>query len=214
VFAKLSLVRKGPNSLDIWSKSSLFVQSLGSGLTSTVKQELEDARRQLRAALRAQSASDKRQEVLETELAIARDEYRIVSNERRELHDAFEKSMERKRALCGIAPQPDPEATKTNDKLATWRDDATSHFATLTPRQRQIMNRVLAGQPSKNIAADLGICQRTVENHRALIMKKTGAQSLPALVILALTVSWNGAGELVDKNGTEAATPVASIRTG
>ena len=51
------------------------------------------------------------------------------------------------------------------------------------------MERVLAGQPSKNIAADLGISQRTVENHRAAIMKRTGSKSLPALARLALLAS-------------------------
>ena len=48
------------------------------------------------------------------------------------------------------------------------------------------MDLVLAGHPSKNIAADLGISQRTVENHRASIMKKTGSKSIPALIRLAL----------------------------
>ena len=45
----------------------------------------------------------------------------------------------------------------------------------LTPRQREIMDMVLAGHPNKNIAANLGISQRTVENHRALIMKNYAA---------------------------------------
>ncbi len=56
----------------------------------------------------------------------------------------------------------------------------------LTPRQRQVMDLVLAGHPSKNIAADLKISQRTVENHRAAIMRRTGATSLPALARMAL----------------------------
>ncbi len=59
-------------------------------------------------------------------------------------------------------------------------------IANLTPRQRHIMDLVVAGHPSKNIAADLGLSQRTVENHRAAIMKKTGSTSLPALGRLAL----------------------------
>jgi two-component system CheB/CheR fusion protein len=70
-----------------------------------------------------------------------------------------------------------------------WQADAAAQMAGLTPRQREIMDRVLAGQPSKIIAADLGISQRTVENHRASIMTKTGTRSLPALARLALAAA-------------------------
>jgi hypothetical protein len=48
------------------------------------------------------------------------------------------------------------------------------------------MERVVAGQPSKNIAADLGISRRTVENHRAEIMKRTGTKCLAALARLSM----------------------------
>jgi two-component system CheB/CheR fusion protein len=78
------------------------------------------------------------------------------------------------------------EQSRDSDKSLAWREMAANHIAALTPRQRQIMDLVLAGHPSKNIAADLGISQRTVETHRASIMKKTGAKSLPALARLAL----------------------------
>lgn len=78
------------------------------------------------------------------------------------------------------------EQSRNSGRRLAWRDDAARHVAELSPRQRQIMQMVLAGHPSKNIAADLGISQRTVENHRAAIMKKTGAKSLPALARLAL----------------------------
>lgn len=69
------------------------------------------------------------------------------------------------------------------------REAAESLVAGLTSRQREIMAMVLAGQPSKNIAADLGISQRTVENHRAEIMRRTGSKSLPALARLAVSAS-------------------------
>jgi two-component system CheB/CheR fusion protein len=72
---------------------------------------------------------------------------------------------------------------------AAWREAAAQHLAGLTERQREIMHLVLAGQPNKNIAADLGISQRTVENHRAAIMQKTGAGSLPALARLAFAAT-------------------------
>ena len=74
-------------------------------------------------------------------------------------------------------------------KPSQSRDAAVTSVASLTARQRQIMDLVLAGYPSKNIAADLGISQRTVDNHRAAIMKKTGSKSLPALIRLAIAAA-------------------------
>jgi two-component system, chemotaxis family, CheB/CheR fusion protein len=68
-------------------------------------------------------------------------------------------------------------------------DAAAARVSSLTARQKQIMGLVLAGHPSKNIAADLGISQRTVENHRAAIMRKTGSNSLPDLVRTALAAA-------------------------
>jgi DNA-binding NarL/FixJ family response regulator len=62
----------------------------------------------------------------------------------------------------------------------------------LTPRQRQVMALVLAGWPSKNIAADLAISQRTVENHRAAIMRRTGATSIPALARIVIGAAQSG----------------------
>jgi FixJ family two-component response regulator len=56
----------------------------------------------------------------------------------------------------------------------------------LTQRQNKILGLVLAGHPSRNIAADLGISRRTVESHRAAIRHRTGATSLPALARLAI----------------------------
>ena len=55
--------------------------------------------------------------------------------------------------------------------------------------RKQGFDLVLAGHPSKNIAADLGISQRTVENHRHAIMARTGCKSLPALARLALAAA-------------------------
>ncbi len=83
------------------------------------------------------------------------------------------------------------ERAGDGSKLAAWHMDAAQHIAGLTTRQRQVMTMVLAGHPSKNIAADLGISQRTVEHHRAAIMRRTGARSIPALARIAMLADWN-----------------------
>ncbi len=81
------------------------------------------------------------------------------------------------------------EQSSDAGKRSAVRQAAHQHMASLTVRQREIMQMVLAGHPSKNIAADLHISQRTVENHRASIMKRTGSKSLPDLARLALAAA-------------------------
>ncbi len=105
------------------------------------------------------------------------------------LREALAREEALRRELAEVIRQQDG----TSRKLFAWRGDAATRVASLSPQQRKIMDLVLAGQPSKNIAADLGISQRTVEKHRATIMKKTGATSLPALARLALAATWIGA---------------------
>ncbi|WP_439533695.1 chemotaxis protein CheB [Polymorphobacter sp.] len=75
------------------------------------------------------------------------------------------------------------------------RSAAAARLATLTDRQVEVMLMVLNGQPSKNIAADLDISQRTVENHRAEIMRRTGCRSLPELARLVMTAKSGSATE-------------------
>ena len=79
-----------------------------------------------------------------------------------------------------------------------WQENAVRRMADLTPRQREIMVLVVKGRPSKIIAAELHISQRTVESHRASIMRKTGSKSLPALTRLALFAAVNRDDELIE----------------
>lgn len=53
---------------------------------------------------------------------------------------------------------------------------------TLTPREAEVMERVVSGQANKVIAMDLGVSQRTVELHRARVMRKLRMRSLAELV--------------------------------
>ncbi len=101
--------------------------------------------------------------------------------------DFIEKPIAPETLLCAVRKAL--EQSRRMNAVSHLKEVAVDHLANLTPRQNEIMNLVLAGQPSKNIAADLGISQRTVENHRASIMHKTGATSLPALARLVIAAS-------------------------
>jgi len=74
------------------------------------------------------------------------------------------------------------------DDLAAVEDESPEAIclSRLSARQRQVMELVVAGRANKAIAHLLNISQRTAENHRAVVMKKTGSRSLPDLVRMSL----------------------------
>ena len=62
------------------------------------------------------------------------------------------------------------------------RAEIARHMETLSPREHEVMGRIVSGQANKVIAIELGLSERTVEIHRAKVMSKTGARSLAELV--------------------------------
>jgi len=65
------------------------------------------------------------------------------------------------------------------------REAVEQLIATLTPREKQVMERVARGDANKVIAFDLNVSQRTVEIHRARVMEKMGVRTLADLVRMA-----------------------------
>ena len=78
----------------------------------------------------------------------------------------------------------DAERRAARCRLASIRARA----ATLSKRERQVFERVAAGQANKSVAIDLGVSERTVEIHRSHVMKKMGARNLAALVRLKMAL--------------------------
>ncbi|HEX2243210.1 MAG TPA: response regulator [Gammaproteobacteria bacterium] len=66
--------------------------------------------------------------------------------------------------------------------------DIQTRLESLTVRERQVLDLILAGKANKVIAAELGITDRTVEVHRARVMEKMKAGSLAHLVAMITSV--------------------------
>lgn len=74
----------------------------------------------------------------------------------------------------------------TRPASAFDRETVAARVAQLTPRERQVMELVVAGHPNKVIANRLEIAVRTVEIHRARVMEKTEARNLSELIRMAI----------------------------
>lgn len=82
--------------------------------------------------------------------------------------------------LAAIAEAVALDLTRRADQRSDT--DARRLYATLTPREREVMSLVTAGLLNKQVAGRLGVSEITVKIHRGNMMRKMGAQSLADLV--------------------------------
>ncbi len=96
--------------------------------------------------------------------------------------DFVEKPFDDDALLAAIeAALGGPQATG-----AARAGDAAERVAALSPREREVLDLLVAGKPNKLIARDLGLSPRTVEVHRARMMARLGVGSLAEAVRLAV----------------------------
>ncbi|MCW8088484.1 response regulator transcription factor [Sabulicella glaciei] len=88
--------------------------------------------------------------------------------------------------------------------------NAAARVATLTGREMEVLEGMVAGRQNKMIARDLGISPRTVETYRGNVMTKLGVYSMPEVVRLALAAGV-GSG---NTRGTPVAVAMATTRPG
>lgn len=80
------------------------------------------------------------------------------------------------------------EQDRKQRELLGEQHEIIRRIESLTPREREIMDRMIAGQANKVIAIELDISQRTVEIHRSRVMHKMGTHSLAHLVRMFMSV--------------------------
>jgi len=98
--------------------------------------------------------------------------------------DFLEKPIDEGRLLAAVG-EAFAHQRETIDAAAS-RDQARRRIDGLTQREREVMERVVAGRHNREIAAELAISPRTVEVHKARMMDKLGVASVAELVRLSL----------------------------
>jgi len=84
------------------------------------------------------------------------------------------------------------EQDSTDRARLAQTEDIRRRWDSLTEREREVAGMLVDGAANKVIALDLGISERTVELHRARVMQKMEARSLPQLVRMVMTLQDRG----------------------
>jgi FixJ family two-component response regulator len=101
--------------------------------------------------------------------------------------NVLDKPVEKAQFLGAIDEALDIDAARRH--LGSVLSTAEHLLGTLTPREREVLEHVVAGRLNKQIAADLGVVEDTVKMHRARVMRKLGVRSLAELVRFMLRAS-------------------------
>ena len=112
------------------------------------------------------------------DVASAREAFRALAI------DFLEKPLDHKKLLAAIADAFSGQQAKVVAEMN--QGGIQKLLSSLTPRELEVMQRVVTGQHNRDIAAELGISPRTVEVHKARMMDKLGVNNIPDLVRLNL----------------------------
>ena len=97
--------------------------------------------------------------------------------------DFFSKPVKEKDLLPAVRAAIERNAVARREQARL--SEICARLDTLTPREREVLEHVVAGKLNKQIASDLGITEATVKMHRARVMTKMKVQGVADLVRLA-----------------------------
>lgn len=82
------------------------------------------------------------------------------------------------------------QVLESSEPLLAKRSSEHDRLDTLTPRERDVFEKLITGSSNKEVGRQLGISPRTIEIHRARILKKLGVKNVADLVRMAMRLGF------------------------